>query len=93
MHTLLEEMGKIKNCAYTDHGYGQSAHPWTVRHRNKKSWVGGWTWECFLLLVLKDKVSFGVPIVVQCLMNPTRNDEVEGSISGLAQWVKDPALP
>ena len=35
----------------------------------------------------------GVPVVVQWLTNPTRNNEVAGSVPALAQWVKDPALP
>ena len=31
--------------------------------------------------------------MVQWLTNPARNDEVSGSIPGLAQGVKDPAWP
>ena len=37
--------------------------------------------------------TLGVPVVAQWLTNPTRNDEVAGSIPGLAQWIKDLVLP
>ena len=35
----------------------------------------------------------GVPVVAQWLTNPTRNQEVAGSVPALAQWINDPALP
>ena len=48
-------------------------------------------WSCHYLS--SKYVDNGVPIVGQQLTNLTRNHEVAGSIPGLAQWVKDLALP
>ena len=42
--------------------------------------------------VLQIRIHFRVPVVVQWLINPTKNHEVTGSIPGLAPWVNDLAL-
>ena len=46
-----------------------------------------------VLKKLKLELPLGVPVVAQWLTNPTRNQEVAGSIPGLAQWVKGPLWP
>ena len=42
-----------------------------------------------IMEVPKITTKVGVPVMVQWLMNPTRNHEVVGLIPALAQWVKD----
>ena len=46
-----------------------------------------------ILSLFKKQNKIGVPLVAQQVKNPTSIHEVVGLIPGLAQWVRDLALP
>ena len=59
--------------------------PMLTSFSHPSPWLRG-LWEA------KKQLGLGVALVVQWVTNPTRIHEDTGSIPGLAQWVKDPAL-
>ena len=70
--------------SFYKHAYGIAL----ITHKNN----GMFIFRLKSLLNFKKNIITGIPVVARRLMNPTRNHVVEGSIPGIAQWVKDPVL-
>ena len=56
--------------------------------------MGKWVWyDCKENKNEHKIIKIGIPIVVQWVENPTSIHEDVGSVAGLTQWVKNPAVP
>ena len=90
VHLLLslKVFGKDKTTLYSERNHIPSPTQQAIFF---KIFFDRWMFE--ISVKPQGSILVGVPVVAQWLTSPTKNREVAGSIPGLAQWIKDPALP